>query len=300
MENRFQLGQVGFFLLAKKENECNFSLFFTLILYCDILSGKGDVAMAHKNKTIANREQYVVKSNELIQRTRYNLTTQQQKIVLFAISKIKPTDTVETEYEFSIDELCAACGMKIDSGGYYYVSIKSDIKRLTERQWCVLPDGNETTISWIGDATIVPGSGTVRVSFHKRMAPYLFELREKYTQYKLVNVLAFKGKYTIRLYELLRSHITQKMIDADRESDFSISVKELREILMVESYPRWADFDRFILKKAVEEINLCADDIHIEHEPIKDGKTVSRVLFFITPAKALQQYMAHNERRKRL
>ena len=276
------------------------TFFFTLKNLCAILPRKGDGDMAHKNKTVANREQYVVKANQLIQRTRYNLTTQQQKIVLFAISKIRPTDTVNTEYEFSIDELCAACGLNIDNGGYYYIAIKNDIKRLTERQWCVMPDGNEATVSWIGDATIIPGSGTVRVSFHKRMEPYLFELRDRYTQYKLVNVLAFKGKYTIRLYELLRSHITQKMIDAGREADFSIQVGELREILMVESYPRWADFDRFIIKKAVEEINLCADDIHIEYEPIKVGKTVSSILFFIQPAKAIQQLMAHNERRKRL
>ena len=256
--------------------------------------------MPNRNKTVAAREQYVVKANDLIQRTRYNLTTQQQKIVLFAISKIKPTDTVDTEYEFSIEEICNACGLNTDNGGYYYASIKNDIKRLTERQWCVMPDGNETTVSWIGDATIIPGSGTVRVSFHKRMSPFLFELRERYTQYKLVNVLAFKGKYTIRLYEILRSHITQRMIDAERESQVSLTVEELREILMVESYPRWADFDRFIIKKAVEEINLCADDIHIEYEPIKVKKNVSSVLFFITAARIKQQFAAHQERRKRL
>lgn len=257
--------------------------------------------MAHQNKIVADREQFVVKANDLIQRTRYNLTTQQQKIVLYAISKIRPNDTVDTEYEFSIEEICAACGLKTENGGYYYMSIKSDIKKLTERQWCVMPDGKESTVSWIGDATIVPGSGTVRISFHKKMAPYLFELREKYTQYKLLNVLAFKGKYTIRLYEILRSHITQRMIDKDKESSFLVSVEELRDLLMVKSYPRWADFDRFIIKKAVEEINLFADDIHIEYEAVKkDGKTVSSVAFFIEAARAKQQFLAHQERRKRL
>ena len=45
-----------------------------------------------RQKALADRNQYVVKANDLIRKTRYNLTTQQQKIVLFAISKIKPTD----------------------------------------------------------------------------------------------------------------------------------------------------------------------------------------------------------------
>ena len=56
-----------------------------------------------RQKTLADREQYVVKANELIRRTRYTLTAQQQKIVLFAISKIKPEDDIDTEYTFDIE-----------------------------------------------------------------------------------------------------------------------------------------------------------------------------------------------------
>ena len=49
-----------------------------------------------RQKAVADRNQYVVKSNDLIRKTRYNLTTQQQKIVLFAISKIKPSGRNKT------------------------------------------------------------------------------------------------------------------------------------------------------------------------------------------------------------
>ena len=256
--------------------------------------------MPHGNKTIADRNQYVVKANDLIRKTRYNLTTQQQKIVLFAVSKIKPNDPSDTEYEISINELAAACGLKIDNGGYYYWSLKEDIKTLTKRDWCVMPDGKESTVSWIGDAEICPYSSTVKITFHKQMAPFLFELKERYTQYKLQNVLAFKGKYTIRLYEILRSHITQKMLDADRESDILLSVEELRDTLMVSSYPRWADFDRFIIKKAIDEINKYADDIHVEYQAYKKGRTVSSVNFTIKPAGIRQQWEAHAGMKERL
>ena len=91
--------------------------------------------MPHGNKTIADRNQYVVKANDLIRKTRYNLTTQQQKIVLFAVSKIKPNDTSDTVYEIGLTELAAACGLKIDNGGYYYWALKDDIKELTQRSW---------------------------------------------------------------------------------------------------------------------------------------------------------------------
>lgn len=256
--------------------------------------------MPHGNKTIADRNQYVVKANDLIRKTRYNLTTQQQKIVLFAVSKIKPNDTSDTVYEIGLTELAAACGLKIDNGGYYYWALKDDIKELTQRSWCVMPDGTESTVSWIGDAEISPGTATVKIKFHKQMAPFLFELREKYTQYKLQNVLAFKGKYTIRLYEILRSHITQKMLDEGRESDIMMPIESLRDTLMVSSYPRWADFDRFIIRKSVMEINQYADDIHVDYRPIKKGKSIASVNFVISQAGIRQQWEAHQGSRERL
>jgi len=38
------------------------------------------------------RNHLVVKHNSLIQKTRYSLTTQQQKVLLYTISKIQPGD----------------------------------------------------------------------------------------------------------------------------------------------------------------------------------------------------------------
>ena len=45
------------------------------------------------------RNQLVVKHNALIQKTRYSLNTQQQKIILYLISKIKPDDDELKEYD---------------------------------------------------------------------------------------------------------------------------------------------------------------------------------------------------------
>ena len=112
--------------------------------------------MEEKKHTKKENQRYlVVKANDLIRKTRYNLTTQQQKIVLFAISKIKPNDPPNTRYEIAIDELCEACGIEID-GGHYYKVIKDDLVKLTTRLWVKMPDKSEATVSWIGDAEIIP------------------------------------------------------------------------------------------------------------------------------------------------
>jgi len=99
----------------------------------------------------------------------------------------------------------------------------------------------------------------------------------------------------------LRSYTTQRAIDEGWERNASLKIDELRELLSVDGYKRWADFDKYIVKKAVDEINLCNDEIHIEYETYKNGgRNVESINFIITSARARQMLYAHQERRERL
>ena len=255
-----------------------------------------------RQKTLADREQYVVKANDLIRRTRYTLTAQQQKIVLFAISKIRPEDDINTEYTFDINELANACGMKIRDGGSYYDRIKEDLILLMRRELYLMPDGVERSISWIGDVEIKEKDASITMRFNPHMQPYLFDLREKYTQYKLQNVLVFRGKYGIRLYEIMRSYTTQRALEDDEEKDITITLEDLRYLLDADVYKRWVDFDRFILRPAIKEINERAEDIHVEYEPIRGDHTrsIEKINFIITSARIGQVYNAHIARKAKL
>ena len=255
--------------------------------------------MANETKKKENQRYFVVKANDLIRKARYDLTTQQQKIVLFAISKIKPTDIPNTWYEINIEELCEACGLEID-GGYYYKAIKDDLQKLTTRLWVKMPDNREATVAWISDAEIIPLSGKVYIKFHEKMAPYLFELKERYTMYHLEDVLVFKSRYSIRLYEFLRSFITNKELEKGIENNYMTTVEELHELLAVEKYPRWADFDRYVIKKAIEEINECNEYIHIDYETYREGRNITKVNFIISSAKVKQMLIARYNKKERL
>lgn len=246
------------------------------------------------------QEFYVVKSNDLIQKARYNMTVQQQKLILYAISKIKRNDSPDKRYELSIDEVCSVMGLEYDTGGTYYKRIKEDLLKLTTRIWVQFPDRSEGTVSWLSDAYIMPLSGTVEIKFHEKMTPFLFELQNRYTQYQLYEVLTLKGKYSIRLYELLRSYIMRDELQDRKEKEVDFSVDELRDILFCQSYKRWADFDRCILKKAVEEINKTSDIIKVSYDTFKKGKTITRVNFIISYPTLLEKFKAHEETRKRM
>lgn len=246
------------------------------------------------------QEYYVVKSNELIQKARYRMTVQQQKLILYAISKIKKNDLPEQEYELSIDEICSVCGLELDAGGTYYKRIKDDLLKLTTRIWVQFPDRSEWTVSWFSDAGIMPLSGTVTVKFHPKITPFLFELQNRYTQYQLSEVLVFKGKYSIRLYELIRSFLTQDELMEGKEKEISFTVSELKKLLDAENYELWNDFNRFVLKKAVAEINQCSDVIKVSYDTYKTGKQVSKVVFIVEYPSLMEKFKAHEESRKRL
>ena len=256
--------------------------------------------MVDDGKTITEkRNYYIVKGNELVRYAKYQYTAQQLKIYNYAVSKIKKNDRPGTWYELSIDELCNICGLAVDSGGVYYRNIKADLRKLTERRWVTLPE-IETTISVLSDAQIVPLSGTVYVKFHEFIEPYLFEQLEKYTQYKLSEILCFHSKYSIRLYELLKSYITAEDIENDREIEHCFTVEELRETLAVEAYKIWAEFERNVLKVATKEINEHSETIQVSYFALKRGKIVEKVNFIITAKRPLHAYQTRQIARQQL
>jgi hypothetical protein len=55
-----------------------------------------------ENSYLEIRDKFVVKSNDLIQRSRFKLNLQQQKAILFIVSQIKTTDEDFTPYTFDI------------------------------------------------------------------------------------------------------------------------------------------------------------------------------------------------------
>ena len=85
-----------------------------------------------------------------------------------------------------------------------------------------------------------------------------------------------------------------------REKEVEIDLDNLRNVLEVSSYPRWADFNRYIIENATEEINECADDIHIEYEPLREGRRIKKILFIITSARAKQIMSSHKKMKARL
>lgn len=243
-----------------------------------------------KNKITKQRSYQVIKSNEIIQKARFTLSVQQQRMLLYAISKIKPTDDANTEYEMDIGELCEVCGID-KNNGYYYQTLKSDIQRLSDASaWIMYPDGHEELFRWINTVKTKPKSGIIKIKFHESVQPYLFDLKTRFTQYELINVLAFRSKYSIRLYELLKSYSNLQQISFDIET--------LKRLIDAQNYSRFPDFRVNVIEPAIKEINTLSTDIRIDYTWVKSGRKTTGILFELKKISMLDHIIAGETRRK--
>jgi plasmid replication initiation protein len=235
------------------------------------------------------RAHLVVKRNDLIQRSRHKMDLQEQKILLYMISKIKPNDIDFTEQTFSIIEFCKACGLDDDNGGNY-AYIKNTLKSLRDRSiWVTLDDGSETTLAWINKVKIEKRSGLIKLELDKDMKPYLLDLQENFTQYSLMYTLAMRSQYSIRLYELLKSYQFKKY------QPFEID--ELKRLLHAEKYERYPDFRRKVLEIAVREINELTD-ISVSYSPQKPSRKIIGISFNIDRKGNIDMWEAGNKTMK--
>jgi plasmid replication initiation protein len=228
------------------------------------------------------RDYKVVKSNDLIQKSRFQLSLQEQKIILYLISKIKPDDEIFTEHEFKIIEFCQMCGIEIYNGKNHK-NVKDAIKNLADKSvWITLETGTETLIRWINKARINKKSGIVKIRLDDDMKPYLLQLKERFTSYELLYTLAMKSQYSVRMYELLKSY--------EWRHKQTFQIEELKRILLAENYTLFPDFKRKVLDISMREINELSD-ITVTYEIIKEGRKYTKLDFSINLKKGLEKRM---------
>jgi len=232
---------------------------------------KADNPVAEQLSLLEARNYKVVKSNDLVQKSRFQLSAQEQKIILYLISKIKPEDDKFETQNLKIGEFCKVCGINIC--GKNYNDVKDTIKALSDKSiWILLENGEETVIRWIERPFINKRAGTIRVKFDDYMKPYLLQLHEKFTQFELLYTLAMKSQYSIRFYEILKSYEYKHII--------VLSIQSLKEQLFATQYVRYPDFKRNVLDRALKEIDELSD-LKVSYEIIKEGRTYAKIRFSI-------------------
>ena len=216
----------------------------------------------------------VYKSNSLIQAS-YKLSVNEQRIILNCIGQLNSAEEVTDEvmYRVSLQDITEQ-GLDLKNG---YKEFKNAALRLRRREVSI-PEPKAATkdkvvvTGWVQSIAYSDDKGYVDLRFSKDILPYLSQLKEQFTKYKLKHVAQMKSSYGIRLYELLVQH--KQFVSRDIEIAWLRKQFQLTE----KEYPRMYDFKRFVIEPALQDINKTSD-MWVRYTQRKTGRRVTHITF---------------------
>lgn len=219
----------------------------------------------------------------------YDLSLEEQKIILTLASMVQPSDEEFKPYIFRINEFMELLGVDTKTK---YSEIPKITKELMKKVIEIQEDTSLLQVSWLNSARYEKGSGRVTLKFSPDLKPYMLQLKEKFTQYQLGNILNMKSKYSPRIYEILKCN------EFRQQGYIEIEVEDLRKLIKAENvYPKYNDFKRYIIERTQKELRKISD-ISFDFEEIKTGRKVTKIKFFIksneVKAKTLKTPKARN------
>ncbi len=132
----------------------------------------------------------------------------------------------------------------------------------------------------------------VTIRFSPEIMPYLINLKKNFTQHALSDISELNSKYSIILYRWLSMNYNQyehySYKGGRREEQVedyrnpSISIRELREMTdTVNEFKRFYDFEKWILRQPLEEINDHTS-FNVTYDKVKKGRSIDSIVFYIT------------------
>lgn len=217
------------------------------------------------------KNELIVKANSLIE-ARYELNLMEQKIILYAVSKIDTSSDNFNKVEIEVKKVTEL----IDSTIKRYTEFREIANKLMDRQ-VYLADKPNLDVRWLASSEYI-GNGIIELEFSEKLVPYLLQLKARFTRYQLKNILYMEYKYSIRMYELLKQY--------EKLGKRRFDLIKLKSMLSLEEdqYSRIFDFERFVLKPSMDEINKLTD-INISYTRIKKGRKIIGIEYFIESTK---------------
>ena len=214
----------------------------------------------------------VAKDNKLIQAS-YSLSVMETRVILLCLAqwdsrKRLPDDNVFT---LSTDDVR---DLGVDKGQAYR-DLKAAVNRLYHRTIKLDKDEPDAEMRWINKKIPSQKYGTVTITFDKDVIPYLSDLKNRFTQYRLMDVAQFTNQYSIRIYELLSQY-------KDNQKR-TISVNDFRYMLdLGNKYATIKDLKKYIITPALDEINRLSN-LTVKFSQTKHGREITNFVFDYLP-----------------
>jgi plasmid replication initiation protein len=242
------------------------------------------IALEFNNLNPESLDSAVVrKHNDLIE-ARYQLPNlQEQRVIFMLLAQIKPDDEDFKGYRIAVADFAKVMGI---TNKNVYADMEGVTRSLRNREIGIRNGQSFFYTGWLSSVEYKHGSGYVELCFDPKLKPYLLQLKDHFTQYKLASVLHFKSIYAIRLYEMLKKEAYRaKRQEKSNVKKFEIqySYELIRESFGVDKkeYAKFNDFKRKTIEPAVREVTDKTDLNIFEIKYLKTGRKVSDIKFVV-------------------
>lgn len=202
----------------------------------------------------------VSKSHELI-KANYSMTVNEQRLILAAISQINSLEgLLDPNKKFIVtvpqfQEIFSTDANKKNA----YRDMKEAAEALFDREARIaLPDNKELLTRFVQSILFNSNENQVELRFAVEITPYLSNVYNKFTKYRIQYVAHLTSIYAIRIYELLVTWF-------GRDGTYTqnrLEIIELREMLdILDKYSQFGELKSRVIDPAIEQINKNTDFI---------------------------------------
>ena len=223
-----------------------------------------------------NKNNIVVKQQDLVWEARYRLSELGIKVVSVLISMIKVNDDDFHQYALKVSDFKELIGSNSKEKYKYTHKL---IKELLSK---TLKIGDEQ-FAWVSYGKYVEGSDIIIFEINRHLKPYLLKIKGKFLEYNIVNILPLRSSYIIRLYELFKSKWSEhNYYHKDAKSyTFELKIDWLREHFKIpDTYQYSSHIKDRIIDKAQKQFKQKTD-IQFTYKEQKIGRRVDRLIITI-------------------
>lgn len=208
---------------------------------------------------------------------RYEMSTLEMDIMFALLSRLSQHDAPGTKYQLRIPELELLTGRD-----WTHSRLGPAVEALIGRCYHIEKERSWLKVSMLASAEYIKGHGILVLEISETLRPYLLDLKNNFTSYRLQAMLSLTSKYAKRVYAL-----ASQWKDIGETKTYTLD--EFKYMLCLkdpqgkepEQYVSIGSLQHFVLDMAVEQINERTD-LTISYELIKEGRSYQKVRFFVS------------------
>lgn len=199
-------------------------------------------------------------------------------LLYYIAAMVKDNEKTYDQYIFDIKVFKDAIGSNSNA---IYEQVREAVEIIQANKMRLKTPKGILQSAIISHAYTNPNSGIIEMTLDKEIKPYFYELKQQigYTSGLFDILPAMRKPASIRLYLLLKSwQFTKKSLN--------MSIEAVHEFLnTTDKYSRFYDFEKYVLKAAVDEINAIdkdgqkKTDMTVSYKKIKKGRSVAFIEF---------------------